>query len=255
VLTVNAELIPALNSTAVLGAFVRPLLVVWLLAGLWLALARASLPLRRRTMVWSAVAVFLIAWAAVVWTLALAGVFELVRGAHPRSWVGLILGSDVVLIGTALTLCVRSKSIAAAIDAAPAWWLVSYQGYRVAGFIFVRLWAAGILPGSFALPAGIGDTVTGIAAVGTAIALWRNARWARTLAYGVNLFGIADLLNAIILGAVNTSSAVGPWPLLGYPLAIVPTFGVPLAFLVHCLSLWQLHRRGHPERQPEGITA
>jgi hypothetical protein len=28
-----------------------------------------------------------------------------------------------------------------------------------------------------------------------------------------------------------------------YPLPIVPTFGVPLAFIVHTLSFWQLHRR------------
>jgi hypothetical protein len=35
-------------------------------------------------------------------------------------------------------------------------------------------------------------------------------------------------------------------PLLLYPLVIVPSFGVPLAFIIHCLSIWQLRRRGRP---------
>jgi hypothetical protein len=32
-----------------------------------------------------------------------------------------------------------------------------------------------------------------------------------------------------------------------YPLVMVPTFGVPLAVVIHCLSIWQLRRRGRLE--------
>ena len=105
------------------------------------------------------------------------------------------------------------------------------------------------------MPTGIGEAPTGLAAVSAATALWRNAPWARTLAYGVNLFGIADLLNAITLGALSAASAAGPSPLSAYPLALVPTFGVPIGFIIHCLSLWQLHRQGRPLRQPQVIAA
>ena len=251
----NTELVPALKSIALLGAFIRPLLVIWLLSGLWLGLTRAALPSYRRMIVWGTTAVSLTAWLAVVWTLALHGAFAPGRGALPRPGLGFIVGADLLLVATALTLLIRSKSISAAITAAPAWWLVGYQGYRVVGFVFIRLWAAGILPASFALPAGVGDTVTGLAAIGALVALWRNARWARALAYGTNLLGIADLFNAIALGAASTATATGPSPLLAYPLAIVPTFGVPLAFIVHCLSLWQLHRQGRPAPKPQGVIA
>jgi hypothetical protein len=37
------------------------------------------------------------------------------------------------------------------------------------------------------------------------------------------------------------AAAIDAAPL--WPIPIVPTFGVPLAVIVHCLSLWQLHRR------------
>jgi hypothetical protein len=75
---VNPELLPAFESTTRLGAFIRPLLLVWLLLGLWPGLARASLPLRQRGAVWSVVAAVLITRAVVVWTPA----FELGGGSN-----------------------------------------------------------------------------------------------------------------------------------------------------------------------------
>src|SRR5258707_8663540 len=46
--------------------------------------------------------------------------------------------------------------------------------YRVAGGIFLVLWAGGRLPWQFALPAGIGDVTTGIVAVVVAALLAQN---------------------------------------------------------------------------------
>ena len=110
----NTELVPALKSIALLGAFIRPLLVIWLLSGLWLGLARAALPSYRRMIVWGTTAASLIAWLAVVWTLALHGAFAPGTSAAPRPGLGLIVGADLLLVVTALTLLVRSKSISAA---------------------------------------------------------------------------------------------------------------------------------------------
>ena len=228
----------ALESAARLGALIRPALVALLLSGLWLALGRAQLALRQRALAFSAAGAFLIAWLAGVWMLALHGAFARILGARPAA--GAILVAEVALVAIALSLLVRSRSIAAALDAAPAWWLVAFQGYRVTGLVFLQLWVAGILPASFAVPAGAGDTLIGIASLGTVIAFWRNSPRARTLALGVNLLGIADLLCALALGA---ASGAGASPLLGYPLVLVPTFGVPLALMIHGLSLWQLQRQ------------
>jgi hypothetical protein len=142
------------------------------------------------------------------------------------------------------TLLTRSSSVTSAIDAAPLWWLVAYQGYRVAGVIFLRLWWQGFLPGYFALLAGFGDTLIGVFAIVAVAAFFRGSSWARGLAYGVNIFGIADLLNAMSMAVLATlSSGNEAYPLLLYPIVIVPTFGVPVAFIIHCLSIQQLWRR------------
>jgi hypothetical protein len=60
---------------------------------------------------------------------------------------------------------------------------------------------------------------------------------------------MADLIYAISMGVTSTltSTTAEVSPIVMYPLVMVPTFGVPLAFAVHCLSIWQLRRRGRVE--------
>jgi len=98
------------------------------------------------------------------------------------------------------------------------------------------------------MPAGIGDTLTGLFAIVAVVALWRDAPLARPLGYAINVFGMADLIYAISMGVtsvlVSTTAEVSP--IVMYPLVMVPTF-VPLAFVIHCLSIWQLRRRGRVE--------
>ena len=67
--------------------------------------------------------------------------------------------------------------------------------------IFLGLWADGRLPWQFALPAGIGDVMTGVLAVFLAARLSRNTAGARSAVYAWCLFGIADLVVAITMGA------------------------------------------------------
>lgn len=253
----NPELAQALKSTALVGTILRPLLVAILLVGFWLALARTRRTIGRRILAWSIAALVLIAWLGTVWTLSFRGIFESLSGSGWAGAGGLILLPVILFSAIVLAILTRSGTIAEVIDAAPLWWLVAFQGYRIAGFVFLRLWVAGYAPGFFALPAGIGDTLTGIFAIGAAIALWLDSPRGRIFAYAVNIFGIADLVNAISMGFLSTVSGGAGSPLLVYPLSIVPTFGVPLAFIVHCLSLWQLRRhcRRSSEMPRTGIVA
>ena len=50
-----------------------------------------------------------------------------------------------------------SKRIGEVLGAMPASWLIGRQVYRVFAGIFLVGWARGVVPGLFALPAGIGD--------------------------------------------------------------------------------------------------
>jgi len=245
----NPQLSEALGLPGVLGAIIRPLLVAIILFALWHALARTDLGSRQRLLGWTAVAAALVLWLTAAWTLALQGRFVPEPGSPRVLQIVVILGPMIILIISALTLLTRSQTIAAAVDAAPLWWLIAYHTVRVnGGVIFLPLWYYGFLPGFFALPAGIGDTLAGLFAIVAAVALWRDAPLARPLAYAVNVFGMVDLIYAVSMGVTTSlTSTAEVSPIVMYPLVMLPTFGVPLAFIVHCLSIWQLRRRGRVE--------
>jgi len=223
-------------------AVVRPAIVIAILTGLWLALQRATLPPRRRVTTWLAVAIPLVVWLALIAT---AGVFEFGRIRIPLVPLAVILPP---VIG--LTLLIRSDRIATALDAAPSSWLVGVQVYRVIGANFLALWAYGAIPGVFALPAGIGDVLVGLLALPVAFYLASGAAHGRAIAVAWNVLGVADLVNAVILGVL---SSPGPLHHLAldhpnvlaatYPTVMTPAFAVPLSLILHGLSLWQLRRR------------
>src|SRR5277367_1310847 len=97
-----------------------------------------------------------------------------------------------------------SGNIASLVSAIPLHWIVAAQIYRAAGGIFLVLWADGRLPWQFALPAGIGDVTTGCLAVVVAALLALKAIGARRATYAWCLFGIADLVVAVTMGAMTS---------------------------------------------------
>ena len=115
---------------------------------------------------------------------------------------------------------------------------------RVAGVAFLLYMALGHLPALFALPAGLGDIATGIAAPLVAGRLGRARAAAPRVWF--NAFGMTDLVVALTLGAltgfgllnVTPSSA----PITELPLALIPTATVPLFFALHITSVSALAR-------------
>jgi hypothetical protein len=115
--------------------------------------------------------------------------------------------------------------------------LIAVQFYRVAGVFFIFPYLAyGMLPAGFAWPAGVGDTLTGLAAPFVALALLRRSHGSVTLAVAWNLFGILDLIVA------PATAMYFKVPILAmYPLSLVPLFvGPPIGILTHVLSLRNL---------------
>src|SRR5271166_5963971 len=146
-----------------------------------------------------------------------------------------------------------SENMASLVSAIPLPFIVAAQVYRVGGGIFLVLWAGGHLPWQFALPAGVGDVLTGCFAVVVATLLAQNAVGARRTAYAWCIFGIADLAVAVTMGAMTAPGlphllALDAPNLLitSYPLVMVPTFAVPLALMLHGLVLWRLRRETAP---------
>src|SRR5467141_2628506 len=156
--------------------WVRTIILALLLWGLWAGLRRAGLDRIERLVTWFGVAVPLLVWLFFVLQLAQAGVFR--PGAvAPVPAIPLAVVLPVLL---GLPLLVRSKNIAAAIDAVPPSWLIGLQVYRVLGAVFLVRWASGALPGAFALPAGGGDVLVGLLALPVAFYVHSRARGSRS---------------------------------------------------------------------------
>lgn len=135
------------------------------------------------------------------------------------------------------TALFASKSLRAVNAAMPSAWLIGAQVYRVAGFIFIwPFFTGGALSPVFALPAGIGDTLTGLAAPLVAWAVANKRPGSHKLAIAWNWFGILDLIVAPVAAVLAQSTNIGR-----FPLVIVPLFlGPPLGILTHLYSLRNL---------------
>ena len=111
--------------------------------------------------------------------------------------------------------------------------------FRVAGVVFLAAMALGRLPALFALPAGLGDIATGIAAALVARRFSRDT--GRRSALSVNVFGMIDLVVALTLGTLTAFQLINIAPsseLIGdLPLALIPTAAVPLLLALHITSL------------------
>ena len=224
-------------------AAVRPLIAAIALGLIWIGATRMEGPAQSRYATAGALSVVLIAWLAVAQYLGSANAYLAIGdNAVPTVLLGLLIPLMIAAAGVRL-----SQRIASLVSAIQLPWIVAAQVYRVGGGIFLVLWADGRLPWQFALPAGIGDVTTGCLAVVVAALLAQKSPRALKAAYSWCLFGIADLVVAVMMGGMTSPGRVhvlalnAPNLLISsYPLVMVPTFAVPLALMLHGLVLWQL---------------
>ena len=119
----------------------------------------------------------------------------------------------------------------------------SIHAFRWAGFVFIVLYAYGILPWFFALPAGLGDMAIGLTALPIAGPLAAQRR--RTGFIRWNSLGIADLVLALSLGAgagILAPQGVSTEAMTLLPMSFIPTFGVPLFLILHIIAIVQARR-------------
>lgn len=235
---------PAISASSVPTTAVRLMTYGLIGVGLWLGLESTDLRPGQRRTTWLAVVIPYTLWMAIAWSGAISSVFR--TGTRlPALPLAIFLP---VIIGVPLLLL--SKRVGQVLDAMPASWLVALQLYRVFGSWALVAALRGALPGVFGVTAGIGDTLTGLFAVPAAIAVATGTAQGRRAAIVWNIFGIADLVVAVTLGAITSP---GPFQLIvphvpsigagAYPGVLTPAFVVPSAILLHALSLRQVRRR------------
>jgi hypothetical protein len=97
------------------------------------------------------------------------------------------------------------------------------------------------VPAAFAAPTAYGDLATALLAVATVIALQKNEKLGRGLAWVFNVVGLGDLMLAV----VNSMR----YHLVDHALGVaylLPTLIVPVMVLSHLLLFWILMRPSTP---------
>jgi len=121
--------------------------------------------------------------------------------------------------------------------------LTIVQSWRIAGFAIVALYVYGILPGIFANPAGWGDIFIGLTAPWVALKLTDPRHRSAFIAW--NVLGMLDLVTAVALGATSrliNAGGLAADAMTVLPLSIVPTFLVPLFFIMHIIVIARARR-------------
>lgn len=187
-------------------------------------------------------AVILATWAIIAATLAQRGSLQ-PPDLHSPPPVGIALGVALAMLAVFLLVSPSLRGLLA-----NQRHLILLNLWRFVGAVFLILMVNGQMPALWALPAGIGDVVVG--ATAPWVARHAEAPEGRRRAVLFNLFGMVDLVVAVGLGMMTSPGPAQvfqttPTSELAtrFPLALVPTFLVPLAFTLHVVSLWQLLSR------------
>jgi len=174
------------------------------------------------------------AWLIGVALLAAAGFF-------PSTRIPAALATTLA-VGYAVLLSSTFRAVVAGI---PQHWLIGIQTFRILGGVFLIRYFNGELPALFAIPAGVGDVLTGILAPLVAYWWFVGKPYARSAAIAWNVFGMADLINAVAIGVLTGGGGGG----IVFPIVLIPIYAVPRAFLIHSYSLIGLLRK--TARQPK----
>lgn len=121
--------------------------------------------------------------------------------------------------------------------------LTMIHGWRTAGLAMVALGAYGVLPNLFALSAGYGDILIGLTAFLVALNLANPEHRGSFILW--QLLGIADLVNAVLLGTLShivDPHGIPTTPMTVLPMSLIPTFGVPLLLMLHIICIAQALR-------------
>jgi hypothetical protein len=116
--------------------------------------------------------------------------------------------------------------------------LTLVQTWRIGGFVFLVLYAFGILPGVFALPAGWGDMLIGATAPLVALRFAQPGHRKGFVLWQV--LGMFDLVMAVTLGTTArliSPNGVATAAMTVLPLSMVPTFIVPLLLIFHLICI------------------
>lgn len=187
--------------------------------------------------------VVVIAWAALSLILNVLGVFATPSNKPPLPLLISVIGPPILFV-IAYSFSAKVRRLSLSLDLRL---LTAMQGWRVIGALFLVLMSFGLLPGTFAWPAGIGDLIVGGYAPFVVLAISRGTLGWHTHVVLLNVLGLLDFVGAVGGGVLSGSSPIGILRgdvttdiLLELPLSMIPTFAVPFWIVLHIISLIKL---------------
>lgn len=188
------------------------------------------------------VSLVLTGWFLLVVSLGAVGGFVARPGTPPIA-IAIGVGAPLIVFFAWLRLSPAFRDFVLSLDLR---FIAGVQAWRWAGLGFLSLYAHSILPGIFALPAGLGDMAVGFAAPWMILGLVRRPDFAASAAFRRwNVLGIVDLVVAVSLGTLSATLSTGApgeistAPMATLPLLLVPAFLVPLFLVLHTAALMQ----------------
>lgn len=159
-------------------------------------------------------------WAVAVMALISAGVYA--GGGNPPLPLMVTVAGPVAAFAVAYRVSARMHAFVLALDPRL---VLGAQLWRVVGVGFLFALAFGRLDAEFAVPAGVGDILTGVAALAVVVALG-NGTLSRGRFYAFTALGVGDFLVAIVTGLTLRPPELDLWPLILFPTMAVPLFGI-----------------------------
>jgi hypothetical protein len=196
-----------------------------------------------------------IAWGALALVLGMRGVFATQPDKPPLALLFSVI-LPPILFAVAYSSSAKVRAVSLGLDLRL---LTAMQGWRVIGAMFLVLMSFGLLPGTFAWPAGIGDIIVGLYAPFVVVAVARRApAWRRHVVL-LNVLGLLDFVGAIGGGVLSGRSPIGILRgevtadlMQQLPLSMIPTFAVPFWIVLHMISLMRVR---NTEAAPEESVA
>jgi len=181
-------------------------------------------------------------WLALTATLADRGFFEDFYSLPPHMLLAI---GPPLLVLLALTFTGRLDALLAAL---PRSWPVGAQTFRIAvELVLWRLAAAGVAPEIMTFTGRNVDILVGLSAPVVAYFCFVTRVWPERVAVWWNVAGIVILLNVVVHAQLSAPTRFRvfetepPTTFIGdLPYIWLPAFLVPLAWLLHALSLRQL---------------
>lgn len=192
--------------------------------------------------------VLLAVWLGVVVIAASAGLFGPGRIPPPAA-----TAVPLVVFGIWVAVSRTFRGYVLSVDVRT---LTFLQAWRIVGFAFVTGGVYGILPNSFARPAGWGDVLVGLTAPLAALYLTRPGRARAFVAW--QLLGMLDLGIALTTGLLASgifhpvAGVLTSRELTTLPYSVIPTFAVPVVLIFHFICIWQVARQTAFARERRG---